>query len=159
MTTIESHPIAPRAISRDRIVIVCSIFLITAGAWIYLIHDVTSGASNLPACCLRPDPRFWGWRDFTALFAMWTVMMVGMMTPTVAPMVLMFAAINRRRREQQGPFVPTALFLLGYLIIWTAFSAIATAAQYGLHRASLISPAMVATNRWLGAAVLIAAGM
>ena len=156
MTTVDSNPLHARS---DRILIVTSLVILTAAAWAYLIHDVTSGVNNLPACCLRADPRFWGWRDFTVLFVMWTVMMIGMMTPTVAPMVLMFAAINRRRREQLRPFVPTALFLLGYLIIWTAFSGVATGAQYGLHRASLISPAMVATNRWLGAAVLIAAGI
>lgn len=159
MTTLNQSPTTSRTRAIDRALVATSLLILTAGAWIYLIHDVASGSNGLPACCLRPDPRYWGAVDFAALFVMWSVMMVGMMTPSAAPMVLMFAAINRRRREQQRSFVPTALFLLGYLIVWTAFSAAASAAQYGLHRAALISPAMVSTNRWLGAALLIVAGV
>jgi len=33
-------------------------------------------------------------------------MMVGMMVPSVAPTVLAFAAINRKRAERGGPYVP-----------------------------------------------------
>ena len=47
-------------------------------------------------------------------------------------MILMFVTINRRRREQQQPFVPTAVFLAGYLLVWAGFSAVATLAQWGL---------------------------
>jgi predicted metal-binding membrane protein len=158
MTTLDDTP-PLRAFRLDRIIILSSLIVLTASAWAYLIHDCLSGRNDLPACCLRPDPRYWGAGDFTALFVMWTVMMIGMMTPTAAPMVLMFATINRWRRQADHLYVPTFLFLLGYLIVWTAFSAIATGAQYGLHRASLISPAMVSTNRWLGGLVLIGAGI
>jgi predicted metal-binding membrane protein len=159
MTAVSPENALVRALSRDRLIIVSSLVGLTAFSWLYLIHDVVSGTRDLPACCMRPDARFWGVSDLTALFVMWSVIMFGLMTPTAAPMVLMFAAINRRRREQERPYVPTALFLLGYLVTWTAFSALATAAQYGLHRAAMISPAMIATNRWLGAILLIAAGI
>lgn len=159
MTAIPPDASTATVFPRDRAFVITLLSILTAGSWLYLIHDVATGTNDMAACCLRPDARHWGAADFTALFVMWSVMMIAMMTPTAAPMVLMFAAINRRRRLQQRPFVPTALFLLGYIIVWTAFSAAATAAQYALHRASLISPAMVASNRWLGAALLVAAGI
>jgi len=45
------------------------------------------------------------------------VMMVAMMFPSVAPMVLAYASVTRARSEG---YVPTAAFVLGYLIVWTA---------------------------------------
>ena len=38
-----------------------------------------------------------------------------------------FATINRRRRARGAPYVPTALFLGGYLLVWSAVSILATA--------------------------------
>jgi predicted metal-binding membrane protein len=46
-----------------------------------------------------------------------------------APVILLFAEINRRRNEQQGTFVATGQFLLGYLTAWTGFS---------LHRSQIL---------------------
>ncbi len=90
-----------------------------------------------------PQMQSWGALDFILTFVMWAVMMVAMMVPSASPMVLMFATINRNRREQQSPFVPTGVFLLGYLIAWAWYSALATLGQWGLHTAALLSPTMV----------------
>ncbi len=60
------------------------------------------------------------------MFVMWVVMMIAMMTPTATPMILLFAAINRKRRERDAPYIPTAFFLGGYLAAWVGFSAAAT---------------------------------
>ena len=43
--------------------------------------------------------------------------------------------------------------------MWTLFSVAATAAQWGLDQAALLSPMMVATSPALGASLLIAAGV
>jgi predicted metal-binding membrane protein len=86
------------------------------------------------------------------------VMMVAMMTPSAAPMILMFAAVNRRRGKQEVSYVPASVFLAGYLVVWATFSVIATAAQWGLHSASLLSPMMASTSPILGGTLLVAAG-
>ena len=143
---------------RDQIVILAALAALTGISWFYLIHDAI-GSSGMPACCVLPDARFWGWSEFFSLSIMWTVMMVGMMAPTVAPMALVFAKINRNRRAQQRPYVATGMFLIGYLLIWTVFSLVASGAQWGLHRTALMSPEMIASNRWLGAGLLVAAGI
>ncbi len=106
-----------------------------------------------------PEMSQWGLSTVLVLFVMWTVMMVAMMVPSAAPMVLAFLTVNQRRRAAARPFVPVAIFLFGYLAIWTAFSAIATAAEWWLHRASLLSPSMVATSSLLNGGLLIAAGV
>jgi predicted metal-binding membrane protein len=51
----------------------------------------------------------------------WVVMMAAMMFPSIAPMVVMHARIQEGRRERgQGVAVgATALFVCGYLLVWT----------------------------------------
>jgi predicted metal-binding membrane protein len=97
--------------------------------------------------------------DFLLTFVMWTVMMVAMMVPSAAPMVLMFGTVNRKRREQQDPFVSTGVFLLGYLVAWAWYSSLATLGQWGLHKAALLSPRMESTSAILGGMLLLAAGI
>src|SRR5262245_52791843 len=43
----------------------------------------------------EPAFRPWGIADFAFVFIMWAVMMVGMMTPSVSPMVLLYANVGR----------------------------------------------------------------
>jgi predicted metal-binding membrane protein len=90
---------------------------------------------------------------------MWAVMMVAMVVPTATAMILAFATINRRRRMQEQPYVPTAIFLGGYVIVWTGFSALATLTQWGLHETALLSPMMVSTSPILGGLLLLTAGV
>lgn len=101
----------------------------------------------------------WSSLDLLLAFAMWAVMMVGMMLPSAAPMILLFSALHRKRREQNAPHVPTLVFLLGYLAVWTAFSGAATLAQWGLHGAALLSPGMALSSPIVGGALLVAAGI
>jgi len=89
---------------------------------------------------------------------MWTVMMVAMMTPSAAPVILLFAGTQRARRAARSPIV-TAVFGAGYLLVWTAFSAAAAAGQWALHQAAMLSPSMSTSSAWLGGGILVAAGI
>ena len=91
------------------------------------------------------------------MFFMWWIMMMAMMLPSAAPMILLFAMINRKQRENSAPYVPTGIFAAGYLLVWGAFSLVAVAAQGpGAH--GLLSSMMVGTSVLLGAGLLVAAG-
>lgn len=92
------------------------------------------------------------------MFFMWWIMMVAMMLPSAAPMILLFAMIDRKQREKGAPYVPTGIFAAGYLLVWGAFSLVAVAAQWGLERIGLLS-SMASTSVLLGAGLLIAAGV
>jgi predicted metal-binding membrane protein len=145
---------------RDRAIVLAGLIVITGLAWAYLFYDAVHMTSA--GCCAalaQPQLRSWSLVDLATLFMMWAIMMAGMMIPSASPMVLMFARFNRQRRQTDQPLVPTALFLAGYLIVWTGFSALATVAQCGLHAAALLSPQMSASSPWLGAALLLAAGI
>lgn len=106
-----------------------------------------------------PHMQSWGVVDFSFMFVMWTVMMVAMMVPSTTPMVLMFASINRRRRERLDPIASTGMFLLGYIVVWAWYSALATLGQWGLHSAALLSPTMVSSSPILGGILLLTAGI
>ena len=49
--------------------------------------------------------------------------------------------------------------MLGYLAVWTGFSALAAIMQWVLHAKALLSPMMVSTSPLLGGGLLIAAGI
>src|SRR5262245_36406191 len=106
-----------------------------------------------------PDMQSWSAATLIPLFLMWAEMMVAMMTPSAAPMILTFATVNRKRREQERPFVPTGIFLSGYLVVWAVFSALAAVTQWVLHSTALLSPMMVSTSPLFGGALLIVAGI
>ncbi len=155
-----SSDVADTVLRRDRIIVLSGLALITVLSWAY-VASVASDMRNMEMGAEMAMPRMqaWGVADFALTFSMWAVMMVAMMTPSAAPVILMFAGVNRRRREQQVPYVPTSIFLLGYLVVWAAFSVLATAAQWGLHTVSLLSPMMVSTSPLFGGILLLTAGV
>ena len=95
--------------------------------------------------------------DVFFTFAMWAVMMVGMMAGAAAPMLLLFAGAQAARGSRRVPMA-LPLFGLGYLTVWVGFSACAAIAQEALHRAAMLSPATAASGPRLSGAILIAAG-
>jgi predicted metal-binding membrane protein len=104
---------------------------------------------------LRP----WRAVDFALMFAMWSVMMVGMMLPAATPMALLYAQVVRKAARDGSVLPPTAVFIAGYLSAWALFSIAATSAQWGLETAALLSPLLVANSPRLGAGLLISAGV
>jgi predicted metal-binding membrane protein len=101
----------------------------------------------------------WSATDFVLLFLMWFVMMIAMMTPSVAPLILIFAMVNRQKKLQQNPFTSSGYLLAGYFLMWALFSFVATALQWFLQQVSLLNPEMITTNKILGAVILMAAGI
>jgi predicted metal-binding membrane protein len=99
----------------------------------------------------------WKAADVIFTFAMWVVMMVGMMAPAAAPVLLLFAAAQAKRVEH-GASLLTAMFGLGYIAMWAGFSGIAAFAQWALHQAAMLSTAMAVSSPHLAGAVFIAAG-
>lgn len=83
----------------------------------------------------------------------WLVMMVAMMFPSIAPITVAFASFTRSRG--QG-YVPTALFVLGYLGVWTAAGLLPLGVLEAVNRIWMTAPS------WLpraGAAVIVIAGI
>jgi predicted metal-binding membrane protein len=148
-------------LKRERAIVVLGMAGIVALAWTYLIcMDWGMRHMNIGMkMVIMPAMQYWNAWDLVLVFLMWTIMMAAMMVPAASPVILLFAEINRRRNEHQGTFVATGQFLLGYLTVWTCFSALATLAQWGLLTTALVSPMMESTNKALGAGLLFIAGL
>ena len=148
-------------IRRDRLIVAAGLVGVTVVAWVYLVHMAgemgdAAAMAAMPGMPAEDPP---GARELALAFLMWTVMMVGMMLPSAAPMVLVFAGINRHRGAAGGPVVPTGAFVAGYLLIWTAFSAAAALGQWGLQRLAAVSPHTLVATPLLAGAILIGAGV
>jgi predicted metal-binding membrane protein len=147
---------------RDHTVILLALLGVTAIAWLYLL-TIGQGMSGM-AMPDMPDMAMpmaapWTPTVLALTFAMWWVMMVGMMVPSAVPMVLTFATLNRRKRSHGRSVVPTSVFALGYLIAWGVFSIGATAAQWALDRLALLLPMLAVSSSVLGGVLLILAGL
>jgi predicted metal-binding membrane protein len=176
-------------LKRDRLVVIAALLTVIVLAWAYILtgagvgmagfeagtttgapagtagadHDMDSreGASDAmqEVGVAAMAPMAWSPGYAVLMFFMWWIMMMAMMLPSATPMILLFALINRKQRENGAPYVPTGIFAAGYLLVWGAFSLVAVTAQWGLGRIGLLSSMLASTSVLLGAGLLIAAGI
>jgi predicted metal-binding membrane protein len=149
-------------VRRDRAIAAAGVVALALLAWAYLIRlagrmDTMGLAPAASAAMPMAAPSGAGQFGLTTL--MWVVMMVAMMVPAASPMIVTFATVNRRRAASGTPPVPTAVFLTGYLVTWSAFSLLAASAQWGLQRAALLAPATLEAAPRVGGVLLLAAGV
>jgi predicted metal-binding membrane protein len=65
----------------------------------------------------------------------WTTMMAAMMLPSALPMVLLFSRVSAERARRAQAFVPTWVFVVGYLAVWVAYGLAAYALARGIRAA------------------------
>jgi predicted metal-binding membrane protein len=91
----------------------------------------------------------------------WIVMMAAMMFPSVAPTVVMYERLREghRARGKGAPADATALFVAGYLQVWTAVGLLAYA-TLALGRSLELEPlAWDNAGRWITGGVILAAAV
>jgi predicted metal-binding membrane protein len=153
---------------RDRVLISTCLAVITALAWVYLVHLERQMSSSMEYDTMMAKMGMtkemsWTAADVFFTFAMWAVMMVGMMAGTAAPVLLLFAAARAGRSGRSlkgdgGVRLAVLMFGLGYITVWIGFSLCAALAQWALHQTAMLSPAMAASSPYLAGAILIVAG-
>ncbi|MFQ5913889.1 MAG: DUF2182 domain-containing protein [Nitrospinota bacterium] len=146
-------------LKRDRLVVLAGLVVVTALAWVYLM-SLAAGMDDMGGV-MSAMGRLGPWTavDAVLMFVMWAVMMIGMMVPSATPVILLYGLVCRRRGVGGRALAPTGAFFAGYVTVWTVFSVVATAMQWGLERAALLSPMMVSTSPLFSGIVLIAAGL
>jgi predicted metal-binding membrane protein len=98
----------------------------------------------------------YGWFAYGLLiFFMWWTMMMAMMLPSAAPAVLTFAAVDRKLAGGGR----TGQFALGYVLMWTAFSAGAALLHLGFDHVLPFTGMMAVKSRIAGGLVLVGAGL
>ncbi len=143
---------APLA-TRDRLFLLAGLFGVCAVAWAYTI-----AWADHPPTALHAHTHRWSGAELGASFLMWSVMMVAMMAPTAAP-VLLAVYYSACARRSARPLLPAYAFLLGYLLVWTGVSFVATLLQWRLHDLALVSAAGAARGAAFGGALLLGAGV
>lgn len=140
---------------RDIWVVLASLLVLTALAWWYLLGlaahmPAMTDMDAMAAMAMTPQP--WNWTTAWLALVMWSVMMAAMMLPSASPMVLLVA------RTPGSSSLRTALFVLGYLTVWSLFSSAATALQGALQALRLLSDSGLG-DPLLAGGVLIGAGV
>ncbi|MFL1465991.1 DUF2182 domain-containing protein [Marinobacter sp. HN1S83] len=139
-----------RLLHKDRRVVLALLIAVTLASWAYLLAGAGMDMSAMETITWSPGYA-------VVMFFMWWIMMIAMMLPGATPMILLFASVNRRQREQGSPYVPTSLFTASYLLAWAGFSLAATLLHWAIHQAGLLMH-MAVTSELLGAGILITAG-
>jgi predicted metal-binding membrane protein len=149
-----------KVLSRDRWVVLAALAAVVALAWAYLAYNVVAQpAMDMDALAMAAmPPPVWDAGYFAATLAMWMVMMVGMMLPSAAPTVLLFDALQMQADPRLSHRRATALFAIGYVLAWAAFSVLATTAQWALSESMLLSAMMTGRSAVFTASLLVIAG-
>ena len=121
-------------------------------------RDAGMPGMAMPASSVSPS---WSLGVWLTAVAMWSAMMVAMMTPSAAPTILLYARVHRgAARGGLGSVAPTNAFAAGYLMVWLFFSIAAAGLQWALQDMGLVSATKMGSHsKGLSAAVMIAAGL
>jgi len=126
---------------------------VAAACWAVLVMQAGDAAPGMAMTSLTMG------MPAAAFLAMWVVMMVAMMFPAAAPMIMTFHRIQSGRRERGEGFVPTWLFVGGYLLVWSLAGVVAylgaVAAEAIAARWQLSAPAAAR----IAGVLLVAAGL
>ena len=154
---------------RDRAIVVVCLVVLVLLAWVYIVwlaDDMEMGGMDMTGFRMIPAGRGFmmsvdaPWRaiEFAFVFLMWAVMMIGMMTPSAAPLILIYTHVARQAAAQQWPYAASAFLAIGYLLAWTAFSLLATIAQWAIERQGWLTPSMASAGNLFAGLIMIGAG-
>ena len=141
---------------RASLVVLLILFPLVCWSWIVVMaHDMYGPMTGASAWMMTLH---WDASHMFLLWAMWAVMMVGMMLPSAAPLLLLYGVVVRR--QSLGRTASRQVYALagGYAAVWALFSVGATAAQRILSARLIVSP-MMTTSHMVGAGLLIVAGV
>jgi len=138
-------------LDRARLVLLGALLALAVAAWL-VTNDRMGGMEAMPGMTLG---------SFGFFVTVWVVMMAAMMFPAVAPTVLTYDRLRAGRRAggEGAASDATALFVAGYLLVWTV-AGLAVYALFELVRA--IDPAFLAweeAGRYVTGGVIVAAAV
>jgi predicted metal-binding membrane protein len=93
--------------------------------------------------------------DLRLAIAMWVAMSVVMMLPSALPMVSAFGRVVRQIESDRPRAVLMVLFVLMYLIIWSAFGAAAGTAEWSLSRMHVIDDGRLQSGSLVGVLLIV----
>jgi len=144
---------------RDRWLIGAALAAGVAICWAWIVPMCVDMYGRMDGAAAWMMTERWDLFHLTLLFAMWAVMMAGMMLPSAAPALLLYAAVIRRSPAGAAVSAHVHAFAGGYLLAWTLFSLVATILQRWLAGMLWLTPMMEAGDRRFGGTLLVVAGL
>jgi predicted metal-binding membrane protein len=144
---------------RDRWLVGGALAAAVVVCWAWIVPLCVDMYGRMSGAAAWMMPRAWDRWHLFLLFAMWAVMMAGMMLPSAAPAVLLYGGVIRKSPESARTPRHVNAFAGGYVLVWTLFSLAATGLQRLLSHWLLLSPMMETRDRHLGAGLLLLAGL
>ena len=143
---------------RDRIVLGAGLLGVTALCWLWIVPMARDmyGAMTGPSAWMMTAT--WDAPYMLLLWAMWSVMMAGMMLPSAFPLLLFYDGLLRRAPTAPRPAPHVAAMAAGYLAVWLFFSVAATLLQRVLSRWLLLTPMMEMASPGAGGILLLMTG-
>ena len=146
------------ALRYNRITTLVVLIVVPLVSWLWIAITARDMYGSMTGASAWMMTARWDASHLLLLWAMWAVMMTGMMLPSASPMVLLYGGMTRKTAPATSARRIYA-FAGGYIIIWTAFSLAATALQRFLAEFLLVSPMMKITSPAAGATLLLIAGV
>ena len=140
---------------RTRGVVVVGLVGFAAASWMYL-GVVAARMGDMSSVLAMPMTSAWSPVQVALMVTMWAVMMAAMMLPSAVPMVLTYDRLDRG--SPQGQVGSAGLFVVGYVVVWSAFAFAAAGLQWILQTMALVDGMGEATQRGLAGLLLIGAG-
>ena len=147
------------ALGHDRAPLIILLILFPLVCWWWIVVMARDMYGPMTGASAWMMTLRWDARHVFLLWAMWAVMMAGMMLPSASPMLLLYGAAAGRRGAGERAAIEIYALAAGYVAVWAAFSLFATAAQRILSMLLIVSPMMRLTSPTVGAALLITAGI
>jgi predicted metal-binding membrane protein len=142
----------------ERVPVLVLLVLVPVASWTWIVIMARDMYGPMTGASAWMMTLHWDMRHLLLLWAMWAVMMTGMMLPSAAPLLLLYGAAARRSSPRTAARQTYAL-AAGYVAVWTTFSLGATALQRALASLLLLSPMMEAANAGVSAALFFIAGV
>lgn len=143
----------------DRGWVVAGLVISSGLCWAWLVPAALDMQGDMDGLSAWMMSAHWGLSYAFAIFAMWVAMMIGMMLPSAAPTLLLYAHICRSDQSDASPMRRAYAFAVGYLLAWVGFSALATLLQWALFEARLLDMMMRSSSNILSGLLLIVAGI
>ena len=148
------------ALRNDRTPVVVLLVVLPVVSWMWIgvmardMYGPMTGASSWMMTAV------WDGKHLALLWAMWAVMMAGMMLPSASPMLLLYGSTARRSATTRSTASQQIYaFAAGYLVVWVVFSLGATALQRLLATLLFISSMMEVTSPVVGGTLLLISGV
>lgn len=150
-----------KRLTGEQMLFLLCLLALTALAWLVLLQMARdmSAPGGMADAAMAGMLMPWSLGDALLMFAMWAVMMIGMMLPSALPMLLIYQQMLRKRMPAPQRHLALLLFCSAYGLVWVGFALGATALQWALERLALLSPGMRSSSTALGAGLLLVAGI